>query len=328
MSMIHRFSFIVASCILGGIFLHSCAPTAVTNVELPHSERIVVTGFLVASEGVKGIQVSKTLATLDTFSYSRIYIPDAKVTITVDGITTALRLRAPQRSDTLPNGTPAAVRSLYEAPELIVQSGKTYALRVEWNGKVATAQTLVPQPPVVQNSALRFSLTTIISTNASLLTTASTTLVQFGPRIPGQPTSGSVQVTQGTSTVVTTTRLGEMYRISSVWYYDPVRKDSSGGDVAPAIDLAFATSKLGAGNQITIRQNTTILRLPTSNRLYGMVSVQAADDVYYEYIVTNSRAQAGGGSFLGSEGINPKWNVVGDGIGLFIGTARTLVRIE
>jgi Domain of unknown function (DUF4249) len=322
-----RWLGIAFGCMCCGIVLYSCT-TAVTNVELPHSERLVVTGFLVAGEGVKNIQVSKTLAPLDTFSYSRVYVGDARVTLTVDGVTTQLRLRTRQPGDTLPNGTPGALRSLYEAPETIVQSGKIYALRVEWNGKVATAQTLVPAPPVVQSSAMRFGLATIVSTNASLLTTASTTLVQFGPRMPGQSTTGIVQVTQGTSTAVGIARTGEMYRIQSVWYYDPAKRDSSGGDVDPALDLAFSARILGAGSTVLMRQNTNILRISVSTRTYGLVTVQAADELYYDYIVTNSRAQAGGGSFLGSEGINPKWNVGGDGIGIFIGTAKTIVRIQ
>ena len=119
--------------------------STVTDASLPYSEKIVISGMLTAGDSIKNIHISRTVAPLDTFSIEKVFVGDAVASIMVDGKTYPLTLQSAASIDSLyiRNGL---LRSLYHVPNLVVEAGKRYALRVEWRGKVATAETFVPKP--------------------------------------------------------------------------------------------------------------------------------------------------------------------------------------
>jgi hypothetical protein len=324
-----RFSFLLTTSLAITLFIYSCTST-VTDIQLTSTERIVVSGLLIADAPLRNIQISRTLPPLDTFTVDRVFIGDAKASITVDGQTIALRLQAQTPADTLANGKPAPRRSFYEAPGLTVQAGKTYALRVEWQGKVATAETVVPAAPVVEQSHLTFSRTSEFTTNANVFLTGDTTKILAK--------NGMIAVVPATTAVVTLSvraRSTEMYRVFSFIVRDAQSRDSLGGDAALGVQNAQSGASASSGT-VTLRQTISLVRRfpsfilparifpPTAS---GSLIVQAADSAYYDYVVSNARANSGNNP-IGAEGINPRWNVKGDGIGLFIGTSQTRLSVR
>jgi hypothetical protein len=324
-----RFSFLLTTSLAITLLIYSCTST-VTDIQLTSTERIVVSGLLIADAPLRNIQISRTLPPLDTFTVDRVFLGDAKASITVDGQTIALRLQAQTPADTLPNGKPAPRRSFYEAPGLTVQAGKTYALRVEWQGKVATAETVVPAAPIVEQSRLTFSRTSEFTTNANVFLTGDTTKILAK--------NGMIAVVPATTAVVTLSvraRSTEMYRVFSFIVRDTQSRDSLGGDAALGVQNAQSGASASSGT-VTLRQTISLVRRfpsfilparifpPTAS---GSLIVQAADSAYYDYVVSNARANSGNNP-IGAEGINPRWNVKGDGIGLFIGTSQTRLSVR
>jgi hypothetical protein len=330
-SFMKRFSFLLTTSLVITLLIYSCTST-VTDIQLTSTERIVVSGLLIADSPLRNIQISRTLPPLDTFTVDRVFLGDAKASITVDGQTIALRLQAQTPADTLPNGKPAPRRSFYEAPGLTVQAGKTYTLRVEWQGKVATAETIVPAAPIVEQSRLTFSRTSEFTTNASIFLTGDTTRLL--------PRGGMIAVVPATTAVVTLNvraRSTEMYRVFSFIVRDAQTRDSLGGDAALGVQNAQSGASASSGT-VTLRQTISLVRrFPPANfilpaRIFpptasGSVIVQAADSAYYDYVISNARANSGNNP-IGAEGINPRWNVKGDGIGLFIGTSQTRLTVR
>lgn len=312
--------------------LSSCVSN-VSNVDLPYTEKIVINGLLIAGEPVQNIQISRTLPPLATFNYDAIFVGDAKVTLTFDRRTVELRLRQPTRGDTLPNGQPAGRRSFYEAPDVKVEAGKNYTLRVEWQGKVAEAETTVPAEPNVVSQELRFGTTSTIVTigTAIALGAVQPTVEDTSTTRSGPPRLFSVRVTEAVITVRLRQQGSEMSRIATARYFDAtqMRRDSVGGNLGLGLN-GIQTAQRAVEGIVTLVQRTNIFRLtPTAaNNVYSMVTVQTADSAYYEYAETLARAQQSGNSFFGSEGLNPRWNVKGDGIGLFVGTAQKILRLE
>lgn len=324
-----RFSFLLTTSLAITLLIYSCTST-VTDIQLTSTERIVVSGLLIADAPLRNIQISRTLPPLDTFTVDRVFIGDAKASITVDGQTIALRLQAQTPADTLANGKPAPRRSFYEAPGLTVQAGKTYTLRVEWQGKVATAETIVPTAPIVEQSRLTFSRTSEFTTNANVFLTGDTTKILAK--------NGMIAVVPATTAVVTLSvraRSTEMYRVFSFIVRDSQSRDSLGGDAALGVQNAQSGASASSGT-VTLRQTISLVkRFPSfilPARIFpptasGSLIVQAADSAYYDYVVSNARANSGNNP-IGAEGINPRWNVKGDGIGLFIGTSQTRLSVR
>lgn len=313
------------------VFIYSCTST-ITDISIPSTERIVVTGLLIAGEPVRNIQISRSLPPLDTFNYAKIFVGNANVTLTVDGQTTALRLQAQTPADTLPDGKPAPYRSFYEAPGLVAQSGKTYQLRVEVSGKVATAETFVPFAPNVVQPQLTFSRTSEFTTNANIFLTGDSTKLLTK--------NGMIAIVSATLAVVTLTvraQPTEMYRVSTLVMRDELSRDTLGG--ATGLGVQNVQSGINATNgTLSLRQTLSLVRrFPPANFIlparifppsaFASVVVQASDSAYYDYVVSNARANSGNNP-IGSEGINPRWNVKGDGIGLFIGTAQTRLTVR
>lgn len=107
--------------------------------DLPFEERLVIRGVLQAGDTVSTIYVGRTLPYREPvyFEYTSSYdasswVKNATVSIACDGISYPIHYVA---------------KGNYANDSLIVQTGKAYALTVEWQGKRVEAQTVVPSDP-------------------------------------------------------------------------------------------------------------------------------------------------------------------------------------
>jgi hypothetical protein len=121
------------------IILSSCSQNINGIIDLPYTEEIVIRGVLEAGQPVKGIMLSKTMPTLDTFSISQSEIPGAEAYIINNNIKYKLNYVG---------------NALFDTDSLIAKSGETYSITVKWNGKTAAATTIVPFPVDFDSIAL------------------------------------------------------------------------------------------------------------------------------------------------------------------------------
>ena len=99
-------------------------------------ETLYVEGFLRAGNAVDSVFVGTTMPLYEVYSREAAGLPDAVVTLEVDGASFALQPLT---------GKPG----YYHRSDLIVESGKTYRLTVTTDLATATAETTVPYPPAL-----------------------------------------------------------------------------------------------------------------------------------------------------------------------------------
>jgi hypothetical protein len=300
--------------------LQSCMPTTVTGVELNYEEKIVIYASLISGEPLKNIQITRTLPPLDTFNVERSRIENAAASISVDGTSYPLRLQArvaPTTTVDSINFNIANQASLYEAPGLIVQPGKSYSIQVSWNNKQASATTRIPLEP-------------ILSAPASV-NWRPEPFRYVVPRERSFPASGIAPSMLATVIVPVMARQSEAYRIESFVARDTVSRLSTTNLIS-----LNTTTLLGAnaGMPLNIQSQTRfflrgdtvfkpiIFALSTATTV-SVVRVIAHDDALLNFIATQARNSPNASPF-GNSGQNPLWNVTGQGIGLFIGQSRPL----
>ena len=303
----------------------------VTGASIPHDERLVINGAVIAGQPIRNIQITRTIAPLDTFNMDKVRITDADARITVDGREYRLRLQSAVDSIRTNFGQIIAGPSCYETVEgLIAQNGKTYTLTVNWNGKTATATTTVPQTPVVASvPQLTWKLNITERT------------------FSGGPFGGNPQVYRDTSVTASVrvpmvSRTGEVYNLQYFrlldianpsraplatypGYMQPPISDSLGTQFVTA---GYSNRSDGKGNVLIYSyspqspQPTTTV-IPTAN-LAMVLSIEARDARIVPYLQTQTRLyESQQFNPLSSDGRNPQWNVSGSGIGLFIGQSTT-----
>ena len=298
--------------------LQGCS-TTVTDVELDYREQLVIYGALVDGLPARNIQITRTLPPLDTFNVERSRITTAEGAIVVDGVSYPLRLQAraiPMTALDSLNFNEANQPSLYEAAGLTVQAGKTYVLRVRWQGKEATATTRVPLTPELADIAVEWRPEPF-------------RYVQ--PRPQTFPATGVVPSLLATARANVLAREGEAYRIATFAAEDTVSRRSTSNIIALGTSTLFACNPVAA---LTLRSQTRfflagdslfkpiLFTLSTANTV-SSAQIVAHDDALLRYVETQSRNSPTGSPFGGS-GQNPLWNVEGDGIGLFIGESKPL----
>ncbi len=320
----------VSALFMASWLLQSCATSVIEGATLPATEKLVISGILTAGQPVRNIEITRTLPPLDTFLVSKTLVKNAEVTLTVDGRAVPLTLQAstgiiPKTAEGLPIAGYDAEASKYEASGLIVESGKSYTLTVNWNGKRATASTFVPETPMVQTS------------NNLVWRTDSVTVLPGRPGMGGMPPAGgrpggmnmmpALTRVQELSTQINLglqARPNEGYRYTRVGFRDTVRSVTLPDAVITNATLSLPLSgvadfALGYTARFQITPNAPF-RLVTSNTV-SIVSVEAMDAAFERYQTSANRNTPTTNAFGGS-GQNPIWNVTGDGIGVFVGRSK------
>lgn len=261
------------------LLFSSCSPAA---PELPYEEQIVIRGLIEAGQLLSDVQISRTIPVLDTLTYDKIFIGDAKATITVDGKIYPMELQ-PRTS------TQASVpyRSLYRVPNLRVEAGKTYSLEVQWKSLEARAQTRVPLTSDIDSVKV---------------------LASIVPFINGR------MDTVFESSAAIRARANEVYRVGTTIHESFNGRLVSSRGFGDAVFTTNATATVITSN--IWRLTTATLQILT-NRLQSRVIIEAYDGQYFQYYQTRSRSGQIG--LFSPGGPNISWNVTGDGIGEFIG---------
>ena len=281
--------------------LSACTSTIdPSELQLPYEEKIVVRGLIEAGLPLSDIQISRTLPPLDTFGLDKVFVSDAQAMVRIDGMSYAMQMQPNSTPNTTTNSL--TVRSLYYAPLLTVQSGKTYQLTVQWRGKTATATTRVPAPPTPDN--VRLLLNTVPRPDNSSITD---TVFTLEATVRGQPND--------------VYRLGAQLRdslgirnVSLRGFGDIVQVPESGGTVVVRSDTWRGTTA-----------TTSSLDL-VRGRLTLFWVLEVYDGAYYQYFL--SRNRGGQTNPFSPGGPNVEWNVEGNGLGMFIGMAQTRRKIE
>jgi hypothetical protein len=288
----------------------------ITDASLPYSEKIVISGVLTAGDSLKNIHISRTVAPLDTFSTEKIYVGDAVASIIVDGKSYRLELQSMEDIDSVYIRN-RLLRSLYHVPNLVVEAGKHYALRVEWRGKVATAETFVPNIPKVESAqVVRFEVNqTILTPNGIVRDTSIYSAVKVIINVVPNEAYGIIDA-YATSAMNTN------------WMSDILTSSTT----IPETTVHSRTAVSGR-LEILYRAN---YEFPLFSGSVMVAGLNAFDGALYEYLlsINNSKNAIAGSSVIsdliyGNTYPNPRWNVKGDGIGLFVGRSAVLpIRIK
>ena len=140
-----RFSILLPCAALLFSLMTGC-DTSPTDSEVEFSPTLYIEGFLVAGSPLADIFVATTAPLYELYERAQNAVPNAAVTIEVDGSTFSLQPVS---------GSPGH----YHLPDLIIQSGMTYTLVVVADELTAQAKTTVPFPPALTASEtdLRFN---------------------------------------------------------------------------------------------------------------------------------------------------------------------------
>jgi hypothetical protein len=266
---------------IAAVIMAGCQ-TPVYDADVQFEERLVIEGILAPGAQVAGIYIGKTLSVKAVFDPKEAEVHDAVANVVVDGIDYPLH---------------HVGSGLYEAQGLVAQSGKVYALTVEWNGLRATAQTLVPYAPDTASLVISpVSLTYNIFHEASFALDAS-----FLP----EP--------------------GETYGV--VWTHDEFDYGYYPDSTLTYHVYPYTSSHLPLVRNIDVQSDGRI-HIAMSGNLYGnyipeidtlFVAISAFDEQFYDYYNSNGKTTSFEDLVLGMSPGAVKWNVSGNGIGMFIG---------
>jgi hypothetical protein len=139
--------FAVLASLFAAVGFSSCT-TVLDEAELSYQEQIVISAVLTVGDTVRNIHVMRSVPPLGKIDYAQHGLPDAKVTLLLDGSPVATR-----RQTVLPaigtQGLNPDKRTFFEAPGVIVRTGQRYDITVEWSGRRITASTVAPAVPTV-----------------------------------------------------------------------------------------------------------------------------------------------------------------------------------
>ncbi|MFY7999705.1 MAG: DUF4249 family protein [Candidatus Kapaibacteriota bacterium] len=337
---------LIASAVFLVNALSSCVQS-VTNIELPFDEKILIEGVLQAGKPLENISITKTYPPLTTrTSLSTLYLPDADVTLRVDGQSykPQVRLDSLQYSTSgfTVGGQPQSIYYIttpkYSFPQLTATAGKTYELTVQWNGKTAVGKATVP-------SAANLGAPTISSTSITLDS------VQAGGQvIGGRLTVFYRPVARVNVSLDATMQSGFAYRLSfyspdtasfnrsiggnfqffspifvysqSNWRVLPVgiTEDRAGMTLSASVTPSQTTISPSSGAPTSTVQSMSDLVTHLKKLRYFAV-LTATEAAYSKWDETRflGYSYGSGFPFSGSGTQNPTWNITGDGIGIFVG---------
>lgn len=188
--------------------------------------------------------------------------------------------------------------SRYAATGLIPESGKRYKLVAQWRGRNVQAETRVPFAPQVDTVVLR-----------------------EGKNQPDNFVEG-----MDTLTAIVRPRTGDVYAMEAVAVY----RDGLGSHESINLDydeiIRRAVDVESDGNVHMVYRSYHIFDLnPTFNEK-KLAIIYAFDTPFYDYYFSITNGDNDGGPF--SSGTRPiYWNVQGDGIGIFMGRAITIIEL-
>jgi hypothetical protein len=293
----------------------SCGPSEVIGLDVPHDERLVINGFLEEGVAVKNIMLIKTLDITDTSNMRKARITDAEVSITSDGQTFPLSLQPDNLAfgGRVPDGVNLAEQpTYYQAPQLVPQ---------------ATATTVIPAKPSIIPMSSSFSTkpdSVIYFFGGGVGTVSKSILkgdvsVQFGAQ--NGAFIGTIEPTQVNTGILDST--GRMITVSISSQQQIIT-----APIAENIALANSITRMKLSFWFWLPSRYT--EFPKERELLAKAAprvklqIAAFDTPYQRYLQTQTRGSTADAGILGPSGLNPAWNIKGNGIGLFIGRSGTV----
>lgn len=241
--------------------------------EIPYELKIVVSGTLYPYQQVKDIYIGRTLPISYQYSSEFAELTDAVAAIECGGRYYPLRHTG---------------KGLYANDTLITEPGKKYVLIVNYESKLATAETTVPTPGVINKLSL--ALKDIGGVKENYVN------AQIKP-------AGD-----------------EVYAITWLIML-PNGFISKEAQEAPEV--------IGTSDLATVSVNSAIIPqyLINTSRENLAVRVHIFDKQFRDYFTTKPNSEVTD-QIYGQTRSNVKWNIKGDGIGLFLGKRDMIQRVK
>lgn len=261
------------------LIIVSCEET-VTNVELPYAEQLVINCIMDSGNLVDSVLITRTLPPLERYDINKALVKDAKVVI----------------SDGTKNYELFFENGFYHSHNLIAESGKTYSLKVEWKGKIASATTFVPYP--IEIPEIKWEVKESSDNLGNWYEVTPYVLLKPSPNV--------------------------------VYNSGYILESQHGGyptffNIARETDLdANGFCKIIFINGYYF-ETSDISKIKEQFKNYVCV-LHSYDAQFYPFFITRYNGQSGDEIFGGNSN-NIQWNIKGDGIGLFLGRATTYKRI-
>jgi hypothetical protein len=269
---------------------------------LDYKERIFMEGALIAGEPIRNIRLSRTLESLQPINRELAAITTATVRLRTGGREYAMTLQPQTGFSSTGTVIWRDPRAFYSANGVIAEEGMRYEIIAQWNGKTARVSTTVPHKARIDS---------VRETNAIV-------------------DERGMAVKEFRYEAVITVRSGEVYQAGVVL-----------GQGADTISTTYnGTSNAGALKAATAADNAGKLRLQspaifqTPNAMNVLqdptnphVVVYSFDAPFAEYFNSYQRGFITTDPFSVG-GVNVRWNVVGDGIGIVIGMASARKRVR
>jgi hypothetical protein len=273
-----------------------------TRFSLDYKERIFMEGAIIAGEPIRNIRLSRTLESLQPANRELAAISTATVRLRVGGREYAMTLQPQVGFSSTGTVIWRDPRAFYSAVGVIAEEGVRYEIIAEWNGKTARVSTAVPYKARIDS-----------------VRETSTIIDERG-----------VAVKEFRYEAVIGVRSGEVYQAGAVLGQgaDTVSTTFNGTSYAGVLKAATAadnTGKLRLQSQAVL-QTRNAMNLP-QDPINPHVVVYSFDAPFAEYFNSYQRGFITTDPFSVG-GVNVRWNVTGDGIGIVVGMASVRKRVR
>ena len=263
-----------------------------TDSNLPYKEVLVIRGVVKAGDVLDSLYVGRTLPYEEQINTTNqqleSWVKDANITVSEGSQIYTLKYYR--------NG-------LYRNDTLRIQTGKTYRLHVEWNGKIANAVTMVPEIPILDSVT---AVSNVVET------------YEYGADETEYITHGYCRA-----------RKNEVFSFTTsleITFFNPNSRPTTqthiyGSDnvVAKRIQGDYSVAdvlKSKILSTIGVSQNATI----TNKKI--ICTLKCYDESFYKYYLTYGNNDEN----ISLEPRPVAWNVTGDAIGMFIGTSESVLK--
>lgn len=294
-------SFTVATVLALTSCGQSLEQALIPDLPLDYKEQIFMEGVIVAGEPIRNIRLSRTQEPTKPVSRELAAITTATVRLRVNGQEYPMVLQAQTGRSSTGAVLWQDARSYYQTENLIAQEGFRYEIIAEWNGKIARVSTTVPRKVEIVSAREMTSITDFRGTPEKEFRYEARYTVR-----PGEVYQVGVLTGQGADTASAT----------------------SNGIFAGTLTTAFSADSTGSVISQSqpiyqTRTNTGVLQDPAN----PFVVVYSFDEAFAEYYNSYQRGFITTDPFSVG-GVNVRWNVKGDGVGIVIGIATERKRVR
>ena len=296
-----RHSFIVIIVLALTSCGQSLEQALIPDLPLDYKEQIFMEGVIVVGEPIRNIRLSRTQEPTKPVSRELAAITTATLRLRVNGQEYPMTLQAQTGRSSTGTVLWQDARSYYQTENIIAQEGIRYEIIAEWNGKTARVSTTVPHK--VEISSAR-EITSVTDSR-------------------GTPTKEFRYEARYA------VRSGEVYQVGVLTGQsaDTASATSNGifaGTLMAALGADSTGSVISQSQPIyQTRTNTGVLQDPTN----PFVVVYSFDEAFAEYYNSYQRGFITTDPFSVG-GVNVRWNVKGDGVGIVIGIATERKRVR